>query len=78
MRIVGYIVNIRIGVVAYNLTYHKATCIACLIIGYFLQSNDTIVMVIIILSHSAFDCVLGFGIKYPDYFKYTSFGNLWY
>jgi hypothetical protein len=30
----------------------------------------------IMLGHSAFDRVLGYGLKYPDSFKHTHLGNL--
>ena len=73
---VGYLVNTKVGAVTYNLLHHKALASLLLILGFW-QSNDTLLMVSLILfTHSSFDRVLGFGLKYPDNFKHTSLGYM--
>ncbi len=73
---VGYLINTKVGAITYNLTHHKAVSLTVLAIGIFV-GNDTIKLIgFIMLAHSAFDRVLGFGLKYPDNFKHTSVGNI--
>src|SRR6188474_923322 len=73
---VGYLVNTKVGAVTYNFLHHKALASLLLILGFW-QSNDTLLMVSLILfTHSSFDRVLGFGLKYPDNFKHTSLGYM--
>jgi len=72
----GYLLSPRIGAFTYNLTHHKAVSIAIIALGIFM-ANDLIKLIgLIMLAHSAFDRVLGYGLKYPDNFKHTSLGNL--
>ena len=70
----GYLINTRIGAVAYNLFHHKAVVVAVIAIGYFLKNDAVELYGLIMLAHSSFDRVLGFGLKYPDDFKHTSLG----
>jgi hypothetical protein len=72
---VGYFINTKTGAITYNLLHHKATA-ALLLIAGILQSNDYLLLAgLLVLAHSSFDRVLGYGLKYPDNFKHTSLGN---
>ncbi|MFI5156138.1 MAG: DUF4260 domain-containing protein [Chitinophagales bacterium] len=73
---VGYLINTKVGAITYNLTHHKAVSLTVIAAGI-LMANDAIKLIgFIMLAHSAFDRVLGFGLKYPDNFKHTSVGNI--
>ena len=73
---IGYIINTKIGAITYNLFHHKAIGVALLIWGV-LQPNEYLQLAgLLILVHSSFDRILGYGLKYSDNFKHTSLGNL--
>ena len=73
---VGYLINTKVGALTYNLTHHKAVSLTVIAMGIFV-ANDMIKLIgFIMVAHSAFDRVLGYGLKYPDNFKHTSVGNL--
>jgi len=70
----GYLINTKAGAFTYNLFHHKAVVVAVIAIGYFLKNDAVELYGLIMLAHSSFDRVLGFGLKYPDDFKHTSLG----
>ena len=73
---VGYLINTKVGALTYNLTHHKAVSLTVIAIGIFV-ANDMIKLIgFMMAAHSAFDRVLGYGLKYPDNFKHTSVGNI--
>lgn len=76
LGMIGYTVNPAVGAFTYNLTHHKATCLIVTGIGYYCAIPFVPVLGILFLAHSAFDRVLGYGLKYPDDFKHTSIGQL--
>lgn len=43
-------------------------------LGYFYMGDIVILVGIILFSHSAFNRMLGYGLKYPDSFKNTHLG----
>lgn len=73
---IGYLVNTKVGAVTYNFFHHKTTGCLLIIFG-FIQNNDYIVFAgLLLLAHSSFDRILGYGLKYPDSFKHTNVGYL--
>lgn len=73
---IGYAVNTKIGAYTYNLFHHKAPAAILLVFGS-LQSNNYLLLAgLLLLAHSSFDRILGYGLKYNDSFKHTSLGNL--
>ncbi|MEO6668994.1 MAG: DUF4260 domain-containing protein [Ferruginibacter sp.] len=70
----GYLVNTKLGALTYNFFHHKA--IGCILIIFGItQANDYLLFAgLLFLSHSAFDRILGYGLKYPDSFKHTNVG----
>lgn len=74
--ILGYLINNKIGAYTYNLLHHKAIASILLMIGI-IQANDYILFAgLLMLGHSSFDRILGYGLKYTDNFKHTSSGYL--
>src|SRR5215831_13226698 len=59
----GYIINSRVGAITYNFTHHKATGVILLAIGWFTGHEGVVLYGYILLAHSAFDRILGFGLK---------------
>jgi len=70
----GYLVNTKVGAATYNLTHHKAIGIAFMFLGASLLANDLYFAGIIIIGHSSFDRILGYGLKHTDNFKHTHLG----
>lgn len=72
----GYLVNPKIGAITYNLTHVLFVGIGVYGIGIFLNLPVAQLIGVIIVGHSSFDRILGFGLKYSDSFKHTHLGNL--
>ena len=73
---IGYLINTKVGAITYNLLHHKAIGVALLMLGMY-QSNEYLLLAgLLLLAHSSFDRILGYGLKYPDNFKHTSIGDL--
>ena len=73
---IGYIFNTKIGAFSYNLLHHKLVFCVLLILGILLANNYLLLIGLIFFAHSAFDRILGYGLKYPDNFKHTSLGEM--
>jgi hypothetical protein len=70
----GYCINKKAGAIAYNIFHHKGIAIAIAATG-FLNGSDVIMFIgTLLLTHSSFDRMLGFGLKYCDDFKHTHLG----
>ncbi len=73
---VGYLINPKIGAWVYNLVHHYGISILLIIAGYVLFLNPVSLAGAIILSHVAFDRLLGFGLKYETSFNDTHLGKI--
>lgn len=72
----GYLVSTKIGALTYNLFHHKGIAILCMGVGYFFEMDGWLLIGIILFSHSAFDRMLGYGLKYFDGFQNTHLGKI--
>ncbi len=72
----GYTINNRIGAITYNIFHHKGLAILIFIAGIFLMSGGMQLGGIILFTHSSFDRVLGYGLKYEKGFKFTHLGEI--
>lgn len=70
----GYLAGPQTGAVTYNLTHHKGITIAAYLVGALLGSQILLLAGVIMLAHSSFDRVVGYGLKYPDSFAHTHLG----
>lgn len=70
----GYIISTKAGAVTYNLFHHRFFGVAVLAVGYFIAHPYLLLAGLIILGHSSFDRILGYGLKFPDSFKHTHLG----
>lgn len=71
---VGYLVNPRVGGLTYNLAHHKGIAVALFLLGAYFQLQGLQLAGLVILAHSSFDRVLGYGLKFPDSFQHTHLG----
>jgi len=76
LGMVGYAINTKFGAFTYNFFHHKATACILVILGELQTNNYLLFAGLLLLVHSSFDRVLGYGLKYTDNFKHTNVGYL--
>jgi hypothetical protein len=74
LSMLGYLVNSWVGSITYNLFHHRGIALVLAAIGFFMHMNLLMTSGILLIAHSSFDRMLGYGLKYPDDFKHTSSG----
>ncbi len=74
LGMLGYLVNPRMGAVTYDFLHHKGVAILLFMAGGLLHAPWLQATGLILLGHSSFDRVLGYGLKYPDSFQHTHLG----
>jgi hypothetical protein len=74
LSMIGYVINSKIGAAAYNLAHHQGLAIVILASGIYFNISSLTFAGIVLFGHSAFDRLLGYGLKYPDDFKHTHLG----
>ncbi|HSK12289.1 MAG TPA: DUF4260 domain-containing protein [Phnomibacter sp.] len=70
----AYLISKKAGAIAYNFLHHQGVCAALFIIGFVWQQEWLMQVGCIFLAHSAFDRMLGYGLKYSDAFEHTHLG----
>jgi hypothetical protein len=68
------IISKKAGAIAYDIFHHQGILIGLLILGFFLKNDRIMQVALIFLSHSSFDRVFGYGLKYLDNFDHTHLG----
>lgn len=76
LGMLGYLVNTQVGAWMYNLVHHKAVAAAVIIAGYLLATPWVLFVGLVLYAHSAFDRMLGYGLKYEDSFHHTHLGMM--
>jgi hypothetical protein len=76
ISMLGYLLNPKIGALLYNFFHHKALGIAVMVFGYYFNDEQFTLAGSILFSHSAFDRVFGYGLKFESGFKKTHLGNI--
>lgn len=76
LSMLGYLVNTRVGAFTYNLFHHRGVALALVATGFLMHLDILITGGILLATHSSFDRMLGYGLKYPDDFKHTSSGRM--
>lgn len=72
----GYLINNKIGAYTYNLCHHLGVAVAFLMYGALMTNPLCTLFGTILLGHSSFDRLVGYGLKYTDSFKHTHLNNL--
>ncbi|MDR3681319.1 MAG: DUF4260 domain-containing protein [Flavipsychrobacter sp.] len=73
---IGYLVNPKVGAFMYNLAHHKLVAILVIVAGFYFKQPYYTLAGLIIYSHSSFDRMLGYGLKYNDSFGHTHLGYI--
>ncbi len=76
LSMIGYLVNPRAGSWTYNLVHHKGTAVALYVLGSLTATPGLMFAGTLLLGHSSFDRILGYGLKYPDAFQNTHLGMI--
>lgn len=76
ISMLGYLGGNKIGAFMYNLFHHKG--VACVLIGAGIGLEKDIVVLtgLLLIAHSAFDRMMGYGLKMNEGFKHTHLGIL--
>lgn len=72
----GYVFGNKAGAFAYNIFHHKGIAVALYVLGVIAESEWVQLSGLVLLSHSAFDRILGYGLKYERGFKFTHLGEI--
>ena len=67
----GYLINTRAGAATYNLVHTLTLPLALLLVSYIQRWHLSEAIALIWTAHVAADRLLGYGLKYPTYFKDT-------
>lgn len=68
---VGYLANVKLGAGLYNLVHTDALPLALGASSFFFHQPGPLAFATIWLAHIGFDRTLGYGLKYPTFFKDT-------
>lgn len=74
LSILAYAVNPRVGAQVYNLFHHQGLAVAIAVAGLIVQQPALQFAGLVLFGHSAFDRILGYGLKYNDNFRNTHLG----
>lgn len=74
LSMLGYLVNTRVGAFTYNLFHHRGMALALLATGFLMHQDVLITGGLLLVAHSSFDRMLGYGLKFSDDFKHTNLG----
>ncbi len=74
ISMLGYLVNVRVGGILYNVAHHKMVAGLFIIAGLVFQQPVLYFIGLLLWAHSSFDRIMGYGLKYPDAFNHTHLG----
>ncbi len=74
LSMLGYVLNPAVGAFTYNIVHHRAAGIVVGLCGLAFSNQWLMLAGIMLVTHTSFDRMLGYGLKYPDDFKHTSLG----
>lgn len=72
----GYLVNSKTGAITYNFLHLKSLGVVLYLAGIYFVLPALMFAGVIVFSHSSFDRLLGYGLKYTDSFKNTHLGTI--
>jgi hypothetical protein len=72
----GYLINTRIGAIAYNTMHVTLGPLVCAALGFLLPSFDLLSIALIWAAHVGIDRALGYGLKYGAGFGFTHLGRI--
>lgn len=76
ISMLGYLINPKAGAISYNVFHHKAIAIGIVAAGYFMHVEVLLSIGVLLFTHSSFDRMMGYGLKYYSSFNDTHLGKL--
>ena len=76
LSMIGYLVNPRVGAWTYNLIHHKGLAATLYVLGILFSIPWLAFAGTILLGHSSFDRIWGYGLKHEDAFQNTHLGKI--
>ena len=76
LSMAGYLAGPRVGAFCYNFAHHKAVALAVGGAGWWLGQPMLMLGGTVFLFHSAFDRLLGYGLKHVTSFRDTHLGHV--
>ncbi len=71
LSMLSYLINVRVGAATYNLVHTLTLPLALLLISYLQHWHPATAIALIWTAHITLDRLLGYGLKYPTFFKDT-------
>jgi hypothetical protein len=72
----AYLISPKTGSIFYNILHHKGLITLIIITGFLIKNDWILKTGLIFMSHSCFDRVAGYGLKYSDSFDHTHLGRI--
>lgn len=72
----GYLFGNKTGAFFYNVFHHKGVAIAIYLVGVYFENPLDQLIGVILFSHSSFDRIMGYGLKFDKGFKNTHLGEI--
>ena len=76
LALLGYLQGPRLGALLYNLAHSQTLGLALAIGGWWLGEPNWMAAGILLVGHSAFDRMAGYGLKYSSGFRETHLGRI--
>ncbi len=73
---VGYLINKSMGTIMYNFSHHKLIALVLIATGLILKNDYWLMAGLLTYSHSCFDRMIGYGLKYLDSPSHTHLGYI--
>ena len=73
IAMLGYLANVRLGASLYNLAHLVALPAVLAAVALITHRSGLLSFALIWIAHIEFDRALGYGLKYPTFFKDTAF-----
>lgn len=76
ISMIGYAFGNRAGAWTYNIVHHRGVAVIVYLAGIYINNPALQLAGVILFSHSCFDRMLGYGLKYEKGFKFTHLGEI--
>ncbi len=76
ISMIGYLWGSRVGAILYNIVHHKAIGILILLVGLYTNEHTLSLIGMLLFAHSAFDRMMGYGLKLTTSFHHTHLGMI--
>jgi hypothetical protein len=76
ISMLGYVGGPKAGAWTYNLFHHKGLAIGLYLLGAYMGNHLLMFTGTLLLGHSSFDRIVGYGLKHEDSFHHTHLGMI--